>query len=100
MTWEGDIEAVEAFDEMILTSFESINNWMTVMHDKKYLGNTPPELLVRVVANFFNNYVKQRGIMNANESLTMSKAMLMEDPILHHLVQMNLGEAVSRKVQT
>jgi hypothetical protein len=100
MTWEEDVEVVTAFDEMILTSFESVNKWMTVMHEKEYLGSTPPELLIRVVANFFNNYVQQRGVLNIEESLTMSKAMLMEDPILHHLVQMNVGEAVSRKVES
>lgn len=100
MTWEEDREAVESFDELIITSFESLNKWMTVMHEKKYLGSTPPELLVRVVANFFNNYVKQRGVLNSQEALTMSKAMLMEDPILHHLVQMNVGDAVSRKVES
>lgn len=95
MTWEDEVDIVKAFDSLMKDSIGSLHKWMDLMHERGHLGNTPPELLIRVVANFVHNYNENRKVMDAPESITMTKAMAMDDPILHYLVQMNVGNAVS-----
>jgi len=94
MTWEDDDAALDAFDRLVINSWPDLNRFMTVTFENGLLGETPPELLVRIVANFWATYNSQRDIHQPIEALTMTKAIMMNDPVLHYLVQQQVGPAV------
>lgn len=94
MTWENDEEAMDAFDRLVINCYPDLNRFMSIVHEKQLIGENPAELMVRIIANFFSRYVIQRDIHPPEDALTMTKAIMMNDPVLHHLVQMNVGQKV------
>jgi hypothetical protein len=99
MTWESNEEALDAFDRLVTNSMTDLHRFMTIVHENGLFGETPPELLVRVIANFFHTFVQQRENYNILDSLTMTKSIMMSDPVLHYLVEMNLGDAAVKVVE-
>ena len=99
MSWEENEDALAAFDELILNSWDDLNEFMEVTIAYGLLGETPPELLLRLVGKFWYHYVSHRKVLSPIDSLTLTKAMMMSEPILHHLVQVNGGKIVTRVVE-
>ena len=95
MEWEKDSGAVEAFDRLMKETENPLSDFMSVLHKTELLGQGNVSLLLRIVGRAVINYNNFRESMDEFDAIQATKAEMMEDPLLHHLVEKSTGSAIS-----
>ena len=95
MEWEKDSEALERFDELMREVCNPLSNFMDILHDKELLGQGNLALLLRIIARAVINYTQFSEYMDEFDAIQATKAEMMDDPILTHLIQQSAGQGLA-----
>jgi hypothetical protein len=95
MEWEKDSEALERFDRLMNEVSNPLSDFMNTLHEKEMLGEGNLALLLRIIARAVINYTQFSEYMDEYDAIQATKAELMEDPILIHLVQQSAGQGLA-----
>ena len=95
MEWEKESVALEAFDRLMKETAEPLSDFLSVLHENALLGQGNISLLLRILGRAVIQYNTFTELMDEFDALQSTKAELMEDPLLHHLVERSTGQGLA-----
>ena len=87
MTWQDDPCVIDALDRLLVESFADLGHTLDALMSGLHIGDSPGWIVLLLAGRFSKAYNEKRKESTATEALESAKLTMMEDPLLHHLVQ-------------
>ena len=87
MNWEDDAVVMDALDRLMVESYADLGHLLDALMSGQHIGNSPAWIVLLLAGRFSKAYNEARKESTASEALEEAKLKMMEDPLLHHLVQ-------------
>ena len=70
-----------------MEAYADLGHLLDALMSGQYVGDSPGWVVLLLAGRFSKAYNEARSGSTASESLEVAKLKMMEDPLLHHLVQ-------------
>lgn len=95
LMWNDDPVVIDALDRLLVDAYADLGHLLDALMSGQYVGDSPGWVVLLLAGRFSKAYNEARLESTASESLEAAKLKMMEDPLLHHLVQTALPGGVS-----
>ena len=87
MTWDDDPVVMDALDRLLVEAYADLGHLLDALMSGQHIGDSPGWVVLLLAGRFSKAYNDVRKESTASEALEAAKLKMMEDPLLHHLVQ-------------
>ena len=94
MTWDDDPVVMDALDRFLVEAYADLGHLLDALMSGQHIGDSPGWVVLLLAGRFSKAYNDVRKESTASEALEAAKLKMMEDPLLHHLVQTALPGGV------
>ena len=94
MTWDDDPVVMDALDRLLIEAYADLGHLLAALMSGQHIGDSPGWVVLLLAGRFSKAYNDVRKESTASEALEAAKLKMMEDPLLHHLVQTALPGGV------
>ena len=95
MTWDDDPVVMDALDRLLVEAYADLGHLLDALMSGQHIGDSPGWVVLLLAGRFSKAYNDVRKESTASEALEAAKLKMMEDPLLHHLVQTALPGGVT-----
>ena len=87
MTWDVDPVVMDALDRLLVEAYADLGHLLDALMSGQHIGDSAGWVVLLLAGRFSKAYNDVRTESTASEALEAAKLIMMEDPLLHHLVQ-------------